>query len=181
MGHGHHHIEVTSTKPYEFTSKNKIIAIAMMVIGLVAVIAQFATHHHQTWGNLLMNNFYFMAMALGGTFFLALQYVAEVGWSVVIKRILEAMSQYLLFAGAIMIAIIAAGGHDLYHWMHHDVVDPNSPTYDAIIAGKSGYLNPVFFWIRIIAYFVIWYGFAFFPSFCRLTQGLPCHGTLNTW
>ncbi len=161
MGHGHHHIEVTSTKPYEFTSKNKIIAIAMMVIGLVAVIAQFATHHHQTWGNLLMNNFYFMAMALGGTFFLALQYVAEVGWSVVIKRILEAMSQYLLFAGAIMIAIIAAGGHDLYHWMHHDVVDPNSPTYDAIIAGKSGYLNPVFFWIRIIAYFVIWYGFAF--------------------
>jgi hypothetical protein len=168
MGHGHHQIEVTSTQPYEFKSRNKIIAIVMIIIGLVSVVAQFATHHHQTWGNLLMNNFYFMVIALGATFFLALQYVAEVGWSAVIKRVLEAISQYLAFAGVIMILIIALGGHHLYHWMHSDILIeklPNgqlNPDYDKIIAGKSGYLNPVFFWIRVIAYFVIWYGFAYF-------------------
>src|SRR4051812_40030226 len=121
MAHGHHHIEVTSTQPYVFTSRNKIIAVVMIIIGLIAVIAQFATHNHQTWGNLLMNNFYFMAMALGGTFFLALQYVAEVGWSVVIKRILEAISQYLWIAGVLMIAIVGFGGDHLYHWMHEDI------------------------------------------------------------
>jgi hypothetical protein len=167
MGHGHHHIEVTSTQPYEFKSRNKMIAIAMIVIGLIAVIAQFAGHHEQRWGNLLMNNFYFMAIALGGMFFLAVQYVAEVGWSVVIKRILEAMSQYLAVAGVIMILIIAIGGHELYHWMHHDIVEaklangqPN-PEYDSIIAGKSGYLNLGFFWARVIAYFAIWFGYAY--------------------
>jgi hypothetical protein len=161
MGHGHHHIEATSTQPYEFRSRNKMIAVAMIIIGLIAVIAQFASGYHQTWGNLLMNNFYFMAISLGGIFFLAVQYVAEVGWSVVIKRILEAMGQYMVVAGVIMIAIIALGGHHLYHWMHSEVTDPASPQYDAIIAGKSGFLNPAFFWIRVIAYFIIWYGFAF--------------------
>jgi hypothetical protein len=167
MAHGHHHIEVTSTQPYRFTSRNRIIAGSMIIIGLIAVIAQFATHHHQVWGNLLMNNFYFMAIALGGTFFLAVQYVAEVGWSVVIKRILEAMGQYLWISGAIMILIVMFGGHHLYHWMHTDILEeklangqPN-PEFDAIIAGKSGYLNPVFFWIRMIAYFLIWAGFAY--------------------
>ncbi|MEP7263220.1 MAG: quinol:cytochrome C oxidoreductase [Bacteroidota bacterium] len=162
MGHGNHQIEVTSTQPYDFKSRNKIIAIVMIVIGLVAVVAQFATGYHQTWGNLLMNNFYFMVIALAGTFFLALQYVAEVGWSVVVKRMLEAMSQYLIVAGVIMVLIVFFGGHHLYHWMHAEVTDPKSPEYDAIIDGKSGYLNPVFFWIRMIGYFVIWYGFARF-------------------
>lgn len=101
-----------------------------------------------------------MGLGLCATFFLAVQYVAEVGWSAVIKRPLEAMGQNLPFAGAIMILIIALGGHHLYHWMDEGIVDPDSPNYDAIIAGKSGFLNPVFFWIRVVLYFVIWSYFA---------------------
>lgn len=159
MGH-HGHIEVSSTQPYDFTSRNRMIAFVMMAIGLVAIIAQFATHHEQTWANLLWNNFIFLALALGATFFLAVQYVAEVGWSAVVKRPLEAMGQSLPVAGLIMIVIIALGGSHLYHWMDAGITDPNSPNFDKIIAGKSGYLNPVFFWIRVILYFVIWSYFA---------------------
>ncbi len=159
MGH-HGHIEVSSTQPYDFTSRNRMIAFVMMAIGLVAIIAQFATHHEQTWANLLWNNFIFLALALGATFFLAVQYVAEVGWSAVVKRPLEAMGQSLPVAGLIMIVIIAVGGSHLYHWMDAGITDPNSPNFDKIIAGKSGYLNPVFFWIRVILYFVIWSYFA---------------------
>ena len=159
MGH-HGHIEVTSTQPYDFTSRNKMIAIVMMVIGVVAIIAQFATHHEQTWANLLWSNFIFMGMALGATFFLAIQYVAEVGWSAVIKRPLEAMGQSLPVAGIIMIVILAFGGRSLYHWMEEGITDPNAPNYDAILAGKSAFLNPLFFWIRVILYFAIWSYFA---------------------
>ena len=138
-----------------------MIAGIMIIIGLITVIAQFAMHYNQTWPNLLMNNYYFMIIALGSTFFLAVQYVAEVGWSVVIKRILEAVSQYLWVAAIIMILILIFGGHHLYHWMHHGITDPNSPEYDAIIAGKSAFLNPTFFWIRVIFYFIVWIGFAY--------------------
>ena len=105
MGH-HGPIEVTSTSPYEFTSRNKLVAMVMIAIGLLSVIVQFATHHEQTWANLLWNNFLFLGMALGATFFLAVQYVAEVGWSAVIKRPLEAMGQSIPVAGIIMILIV---------------------------------------------------------------------------
>jgi len=159
MGH-HGHIEVTSTQPYNFTSRNRMVAMVMMAIGLISIIAQFVTHHEQTWANLLWNNFIFLALALGATFFLAVQYVAEVGWSAVVKRPLEAMGQSLPIAGGIMVLIILFGGHHLYHWMDDGITDPSSPNYDAIIAGKSGFLNPAFFWIRVVLYFVIWSYFA---------------------
>lgn len=55
---------------YNFTQRNKIFCIVLIVIGVVSIAASFLTHSHQVWGNLLMNNFYFMAIALGATFFL---------------------------------------------------------------------------------------------------------------
>jgi hypothetical protein len=145
---------------YQFTQKNKIVCFVLMAIGLASIAASFITHSHQAWGNLLMNNFYFMAIALGATFFLAVQYVAEVGWSAVIKRVLEAMGQYLIIAGIIMVALFWFGKDHLYHWTHHDLYDPNSPEYDEIMVGKSAFLNVPFFCIRMVLYFVIWYGFA---------------------
>lgn len=153
---------------YQFTQKNKTISYVLIAIGLVSVIASFVLHNHQAWSNLLQNTFYFMAIALGGTFFLAIQYAAEVGWSVVLKRILEAMGTFLPVASILMLVVffgnyIAAhnGGHYLYHWLHMELYDPASHEYDAIIAGKQGYLNLPFFVIRMVAYFVIWSGIAY--------------------
>lgn len=160
MGHHSHHKTVTSLQPYAVTSTNKMIAYIMAAIGIISVAAQFATGHEQTWGNLLMSNFIFLAMGLGALFFLAVQYVAEVGWSAVIKRPLESMSQAVPFAGGIMILILLFGGHHIYHWMGEGIMDPKSPEYDKIIAGKSGFLNVPFFWIRVVLYFVIWTYFA---------------------
>ncbi len=144
---------------YNFTQKNKIVCAVLMLIGVVSIAASFLTHSHQAWGNLLMSNFYFLAIALGGTFFLAVQYVAEVGWSAVIKRVLEAMGQYLLFAIPMMVLIFLLGKHHLYHWTHEELYDPKSPEYDEIMVGKSGFLNVPFYLVRLVLYFAIWYGF----------------------
>lgn len=123
-----------------------------------------AEHHaHQMankpWANLLVNNFFFMAIALAALFFLAVQYAAQVGWSVVILRILEAMASFLWIPVVIMIAIIAVGvthGHHIWHWMAEGIMDPTSPNYDSIIAGKEGYLNPMFFIVRSVIYLIGW-------------------------
>lgn len=144
---------------YNFTQKNKIFCIVLIVIGVISIAANFMLNPHQVWGSLLMNNFYFMAIALGGTFFLAVQYAAEVGWSAVLKRVMEAMGQYLVFAGVMMLIIFLLGKHHLYHWTHEALYDPKSPEYDEIMVGKSGYLNQPFFLIRMVLYFVIWIGF----------------------
>ncbi|MFM7079208.1 MAG: quinol:cytochrome C oxidoreductase [Bacteroidota bacterium] len=152
---------------YNFTQKSKTVTLVMMALGLISVIAAFATHSHQAWSNLLHNTFYFMAISLAATFFLSVQYAAEVGWSVVLKRILEAMTTFLPFAAILMLVVffgnyVAAhnGGHYLYHWLHEELYDPASAEYDYIIAGKAGYLNLPFFTIRMLAYFAIWVGCA---------------------
>ena len=152
---------------YNFTQKSKTVTLVMMALGLISVIEAFATHSHQAWSNLLHNTFYFMAISLAATFFLSVQYAAEVGWSVVLKRILEAMTTFLPFAAILMLVVffgnyVAAhnGGHYLYHWLHEELYDPASAEYDYIIAGKAGYLNLPFFTIRMLAYFAIWVGCA---------------------
>ena len=108
-----------------------------------------------------------MGMALCAAFFVAVQYVARAGWSVNILRVPEAMMTWLWVAMPIMLIIVLAGGHHIYHWMHEGITDkllpdgkPN-PHYDEILAGKSAYLNVPFFIIRLIAYTVIWCGAAY--------------------
>jgi len=142
-----------------------------MVIGLIAIIGGFMMdhapegvshdeyHYNRVWANLLVNGYFFMGIALLATFFMALQYVAEVAWSVSVKRVYEAISCYLPVGAIIMFLILLAGQfhlHHLYHWMDPDVIDPTSPKYDEVIAGKAGYFTPWFFWLRTITYLVVW-------------------------
>jgi len=150
---------------FTFTSREKIVCIALMIIGVISIATSFMTHNHQAWANLLMSNFYFLAIALGATFFVAVNYAANSGWMIAVKRVPEAMGSYLPFAGIIMFIILIFGGHHLYHWMHEGLTNPMladgtaNPDYDSILEGKSAFLNKPFFFARILFYFVVWIGF----------------------
>jgi hypothetical protein len=146
-------------RKYELTKNNKLIPMIMIAVGVVAIVMGFMTDKTRTWAALLQNNFYFTAMALAGTFFVAFQYVAQAGWAVGIKRVPEAMGGFLKFGMAGMIVIFLLGHHDLYHWTHAELYDKASPEYDHILAGKQGFLNIPFFVIRLVAYAAIWIGF----------------------
>ena len=158
---------------YTFTSKTKNITIGLMVIGLLSIIGGFMTdhapegvnaeeyHHTRIWANLLVNGWFFMGIGLLATFFMALQYVTETAWSVVVKRVFEAISSYLPVGAVIMFLILLAGQlhlHHLYHWMDPEVIDPASPKFDEVIYNKHGYFGAGnwFFWLRTILYLVVW-------------------------
>lgn len=156
---------------YTFTKKTKNITIGLMVIGLITIIGGFLTDHapegvsheeyHNTriWANLLVNGWFFMGIALAATFFMAFQYVAEVAWSVAVKRVYEAISSFLPVGAIVMFLVLLAGQlhlHHLYHWMDPDVINPESPKFDEVIANKSGYFTPWFFWLRTVLYLVVW-------------------------
>ena len=110
------------------------------------------------WANLWLNGMFFTGISVIGMFWLSYNYLAQAGWSVVFKRIPEAMPAFLPITGGIMLLTFLVGGHDLFHWTHESLYDVNSPDYDPIIAGKQGYLNTPFFLIRFVLYFVLWYG-----------------------
>jgi len=134
-------------------------------------------HHATTWvnrlfANLWLNNVYFTGIAVIGLFFTAVQYVAYAGWSVLIKRVLEALTYYLPIGGIIMIVVFFLGKHDLFHWTHEGLYVVGGPEYDSIIAGKAGYLNLTFYVIRMIAYFVAWCFFAWWLRKQSLAEDL---------
>src|SRR4051812_24913467 len=156
---------------YTVTNKTRNITFGLMAIGLITIIAAFATdsapegmnpdtyQHKRAWANLLVNGYFFMGIALLATFFMALQYAAEVAWSVAVKRVYEAISSYLPVGATVMFIILLCGQlhlHSLYQWMDPEVYDKASPKYDEILAGKHGYFAPWFFWLRTSLYLFVW-------------------------
>ncbi len=138
--------------------------------------------HHQMenkpWANLLVNSFWALALGLGALFFMAVQYAAQVGWSVVVLRILEAMSGFIWIPGLIILIIIIngwfhIGGNHVYHWMAEGIMNPESDNYDSIIAGKEAYLNGFFFTLRAIIYLVGWVGAAYMLRKMSLRNDQP--------
>lgn len=110
------------------------------------------------WSNVLINSWFFFLIAVIGTFFIAVNRLANAGWSAGLLRIPEAMGTFLPFALVLLLIPIGFGAQDLYHWMHDGITDPTSEHYDAVIAGKSGFLNPGFLYggsIVIIGIFIL--------------------------
>ena len=84
----------------------KIVAGIFVAVGLAAFITGFIQDPTRAWANYLLNNYYFLMLALGAAFFVALQYIAQAGWSSAFKRIGEAMSGYILVAAFFFLLLI---------------------------------------------------------------------------
>lgn len=150
-----------------FSKRAKITFSVLMIIGLIAAVTGFigdhSDHHNRFWANIFVNGFFFFAISLGALFFLALQYATEASYMVVLKRVIEGISQYIFIGSAILIVFFLAGTfhlHHIYHWMDPEVYNIDSEKYDAIIAGKAAYLNQPFFWLRTLLYLGVWCFFA---------------------
>ena len=153
---------------YTFSDSFKKICMVLMGVGLLTIISGFVVDSHRAWPTLLHNSFFFMALGLGALFFMAVQYAAEAGWSATVKRPMEAVASFLPVGAAIFgVVVILSALHvnHIYHWADPHVHDPKSEHYDAIIAGKSAFLNPVFYIIRTIVYLAGW--ILFFRAFMK--------------
>lgn len=154
--------------------KNLVITLVVgVVLAIVGIIMINSGGHHgghggheeaghtavwlkRVFADIWINNMFFLGLALIGVFFVAIQYVAQAGWSAGIKRIPIAFGNWIPIAGVITIVMFVISGHDLFHWTHHYLYDVNDERYDAIIAGKSWYLGTVFYYGRMIVFFVVW-------------------------
>ena len=102
------------------------------------------------------SNLFFLGVSTVGTVFMAINYVAYAGWSVMIKRISEALSAWIIPGGVIMLLVFLLGRQDIFHWTHDGIMDPKSPHFDDILKHKEGFLNLPFYVIRMVSYLVIW-------------------------
>ena len=158
--------------------RNLIIGMAVGAVCLVLTALNDDEYHTRFWTNYLHNAVFFTGIAFTAMFFLSAQITAFAGWISVMKRVWEAMSQFM-WAGLILMAVIVAGVwghfHHLYHWNTPGITDPNNPLYDKILAGKSGFLSPVFFTISVLGFLGIWYFWAY-----KLRQASVDQDTMET-
>ncbi len=187
---------------FNFSKRAKITTFILMILGVLGIVGGYinvASHvgevHHghvatmqEFWSNLLICGFYFFAIALGGLFFYALQYAAEVGWSSQLKRVFEGIFHRNILAFSIILLVVfgaaSAHMHHTYHWMdastYSDYVIPAAEegghaqyTDDAAAPGtqvnlgvdtpiknKRAYLNQGFWWGRTLVYLGLFIWFA---------------------
>ena len=148
---------------FTIDQKAKKFTMSLMIIGLIALIYGFISNPHGAWPALLFNTYFYLGISIFAVFFVALQYVAEAGWSIVLKRVPEAVMGALPIFSLIMLFIMIASilhWNHIYHWLHEGIMDPADEHYDKIIAGKEPYLNATFFIIRTIIYLLGWNYFA---------------------
>jgi hypothetical protein len=112
-------------------------------------------HHGPTWmsrvwANLLLNSYYYWLFSVGAIFFIAVNYVANAGWAVMLKRVMEAQSAYLLVGSILLFGIVIGAKDTLYHWVQY-YDNPEAPT-DAILDSKAWLLNntSLFFFIPFV-------------------------------
>ena len=132
------------------SKKFKLATYVLIAIGVLSFILGFIFDPKRTWANYLLTNYYFLMLAIGAAFFGALQYITQSGWSAAFKRIPEAMSAYIPFAGVFFV-ILFFGMHSLFEWTHEDVIQ-----HDHLLQHKSVYLNVPFFFIRVVVFFAVW-------------------------
>ena len=130
--------------------KFKYLMFGLIGIGILSMIAGFVTNPDRAWANYLLNNYYFVSLAIGAAFFGAIQYISQSGWSAAFKRVPEAMASYVPVA-AVFFLLMYFGMHSLFHWSHEGITET-----DALLAHKAPYLNIPFFFIRVALFFGLW-------------------------
>ncbi len=123
-------------------------------VGAAAFLYALKTDPARAWSSYLTGHFYFLSLAVGGLFFVAVQFATGAMWSAPIRRIAESFTAYLPIA-LVTGAILYFGIHDLYHWSHPDVVKG-----DPVLEGKASYLSVGFFMIRNLLSIALWWAFA---------------------
>ncbi len=136
--------------PEDTAKKINGLGMGLLVVGLLAAGAGFFADHKRFAFSYLAAFMWLLTIGLGGLFFVLIQHVVRAGWSVAPRRHAEWLT-WILPACAVLFLPVALWAKELYeHWMgehaHHD----------ALIQAKHGYLNPTFFYIRAVIYFVIW-------------------------
>lgn len=186
MGTHNHHHDYNFTEKFQFTGIAKILSIVGVAVGVIAIVIGLMSSDHimveRTYANLLLMGYYFTCVCAAGTFFVALQLVTQSGWSAGLLRIPQAMSSILPIASFILLVIVGLGllTNNLYgHWNSEGLMDPNSPNYDSLVAGKEAFLNVPGFLIRQVIFMGTYCIFAVVLS--KLSYKEDLEGGLNSY
>ena len=144
---------------FEIPAKYKTWSMALMGIGVVAVLVGFFVygtgdeeHQARFWGTMLQNSVYFLLICNASMFFICATTLGMGAFQMAFRRVTEAISVAVIplgiIAGIVLLSLIFGHQHHIYHWL--------TPGNDKILNGKSGFLNSGFFVVWTILAIALW-------------------------
>lgn len=136
--------------------KARAAAIVAILLGLGLsgfALTQTSEHHPplQAYGfSWLFAFMFWLSLALGGMFFVLIQHLTRSGWSVVIRRVAEALASTLPLFILFFVPVILSMSH-VYPWTNPEVVAKSHA-----LTAKAAYLNDKFFMVRAAFYLIVW-------------------------
>ncbi len=140
MAANNHSHELKLTQ-FEAPRGLKITSLAFIAIGLLTFVFGFLKNPERLWTSYLTSYFFFVSLAIGALFFIAFNYAVKAGWSVSIRRLAEAMTNYLPVM-LVSSVVLIFGFKYLYAW-----ADPVKMA--ELTGGKTVYLAPWFVILRV--------------------------------
>jgi len=144
---------------FTFEARQKTVLLAFMGLGLLCLLITFFgddAYNTRFWTNYLHNTTFFTGIGFISAFILMAFILAYAGWYVLFKRLWESMAEFTIIGLALMIPIAIGvwtdGFHHLYHW-----ADSETVATDVIIAGKSSFLNPIWYTLSTFGFLGVWY------------------------
>ncbi len=150
-------ITSSSSAPLDLSRWRKVPTYAVIVgvvcLGIGAFVASrgplgLAKEFGYSW---LLGFMFYLSLAMGALFLVLAHHLFDASWSVPIRRYCEHLS-CLVLPLAVCFIPIALLAPQIYPWMGAQL--QASP--DHALQSKSALLNPTFFYIRVVAYFLIW-------------------------
>ncbi len=127
-----------------------LLGAVLLACGLIAGLGDSSAFYRAY----LIAYLFWIGVTLGCLALLMLQHLTGGGWSLVIRRILEAGTRTLPLMAVAALPILA-GMKSLYVWARAEQTDP-------VIVAKHAYLNLPFFVVRMVFYFACWFTLAHF-------------------
>ena len=127
-----------------------IVGVVCAVLGAAVCAILGPADPRQFFFSWLVSFLFFLSLSLGALFFVLIQYAAQGGWGVVLRRIGETTFAMLPVMAALFLPVLL-GLHDLYEWTHAEALEQ-----DALLRWKAPYLNVPFFLFRAALYFTLW-------------------------
>ncbi|MGQ0739501.1 MAG: quinol:cytochrome C oxidoreductase [Bacteroidota bacterium] len=148
---------MTIREKFTVPRKYNTIAVALMALGILAIIGLYVTTHKaggtagekhlmdaRFWSSLLQNSVFFLLVVNASMFFICATTLAWGGWQMSFRRVPEAISALVPVIGLITLAILLSiafgSNHTIYHW-----TDAEHVKHDKILNFKKGFLNKEFF------------------------------------
>src|SRR6476469_8289215 len=130
-------------------SWNRIPALAgsVALLGVVVCAILGFANPKQFFFSWLVSFLFFLSLALGALFFVLIQYAAQGGWGIVLRRIGETTFATLPLMAVLSLPVFF-GLRDVYSW-----AVPGAADHDALLRWKAPFLNVPFFLIRAAIYF----------------------------